>query len=98
MTGPDAGFPLAFVSQKQTSVSHSTPEAESVAMDHALRTMLLPSLTLRETFLGRKVAAYVCEDNQDCSQIATSGANPTMRHLERTHQCDVQWKHERYLD
>eukprot|EP00969_Alexandrium_andersonii_P075203 3316081-Alexandrium_andersonii.AAC.1 len=60
--------------------------------------MLLPSLTLWETLLGRKVAVYVCEDNQACFQIAKSGANPTMRHLERTHRCDVQWIHERYLD
>eukprot|EP00969_Alexandrium_andersonii_P327775 14484937-Alexandrium_andersonii.AAC.1 len=74
------------------------PEAEIVAMDHVLRTMLLPSLTLRETLLGRRVAAYVCEDNQACFQIAKSGANPTMRHLERTHRCDVQWLREIYLD
>eukprot|EP00969_Alexandrium_andersonii_P003568 154292-Alexandrium_andersonii.AAC.1 len=67
-------------------------------MDHVLRTMLLPSLTLWGTLLGRKVGAYVCEDNQACFQIAKSGANPTMRHLERTHRCDVQWIHERYLD
>eukprot|EP00969_Alexandrium_andersonii_P332331 14685974-Alexandrium_andersonii.AAC.1 len=67
-------------------------------MDHVLRTMLLPSLTLWDTLLGRKVAAYVREDNQACFQIAKSGANPTMRHLERTHPCDVQWIHERYLD
>eukprot|EP00969_Alexandrium_andersonii_P224666 9922154-Alexandrium_andersonii.AAC.1 len=66
MTGPDTRFPLTFVSQKQKSVSHSTPEAEIVAMDHVLRTMLLPSLTLWGTLLGRKVAAYVCEDNRAC--------------------------------
>eukprot|EP00969_Alexandrium_andersonii_P033482 1462231-Alexandrium_andersonii.AAC.1 len=60
--------------------------------------MLLPSLALWEMLLGRKVAAYVCGDNQACFQIAKSGANPTMRHLERTHRCDVQWIHERYLD
>eukprot|EP00969_Alexandrium_andersonii_P065221 2872285-Alexandrium_andersonii.AAC.1 len=45
MTGPDTRFPLTFVSQKQKAVSHSTPEARIVAMDHVLRTMLLPSLT-----------------------------------------------------
>eukprot|EP00969_Alexandrium_andersonii_P109124 4814401-Alexandrium_andersonii.AAC.1 len=67
-------------------------------MDHVLRAMLLPSLTLRETLLSRKVSAYVREDNQACFQIAKSGANPTMRRLERTHRCDVQWIRERYLD
>eukprot|EP00969_Alexandrium_andersonii_P293046 12951775-Alexandrium_andersonii.AAC.1 len=48
--------------------------------------------------LGRKIAAYVCENNQACFQIAKSGANPTMRYLERTHRCDVQRVHEIYLD
>eukprot|EP00969_Alexandrium_andersonii_P144670 6397519-Alexandrium_andersonii.AAC.1 len=60
--------------------------------------MLLPSLTLWETLLGRKVGAYVREDNQACFQIANSGANPTMRHLERTRRCGVQWIHGRYVD
>eukprot|EP00969_Alexandrium_andersonii_P240061 10597482-Alexandrium_andersonii.AAC.1 len=66
MTGPDTRFPLTSVSQKQKSVSHSTPSAEIVAMDHVLRTMLPPSLTLWEALLGRKVDAFVCEDNQAC--------------------------------
>eukprot|EP00969_Alexandrium_andersonii_P355618 15444814-Alexandrium_andersonii.AAC.1 len=98
MTGPDTRFPLAFASQKQKSVSHSTPEAEIVAMDHVLRTMLPPSLALWETLLERKVDAFVRGDNQACFQIAKSGSNPAVRHLERTHRCDVQWVHERYLD
>eukprot|EP00969_Alexandrium_andersonii_P041265 1808748-Alexandrium_andersonii.AAC.1 len=73
MTGPGTRFPLTFVSQKQRSVSHSTPEAEIVAVDHVLRAMLLPSLTLRETLLGRKVAAYVCEDNQAFFRLLNQG-------------------------
>eukprot|EP00969_Alexandrium_andersonii_P232896 10282191-Alexandrium_andersonii.AAC.1 len=67
-------------------------------MDHVLRTMLPPYPTLWGTFLGRKVGAYVRGDNQACFQIAKSGANPTMRHLERTHRCNVQWIRERYVD
>eukprot|EP00969_Alexandrium_andersonii_P288983 12773629-Alexandrium_andersonii.AAC.1 len=67
-------------------------------MDHVLRTMSLPSRTLWGMLLGRKVAAYVCGGNQACFQIAKSGANPAMRHLERTHRCDVKWIRERYLD
>eukprot|EP00969_Alexandrium_andersonii_P367558 15470966-Alexandrium_andersonii.AAC.1 len=67
-------------------------------MDHVLRAMLLPSLTLWETVPHLKVASYAREDNPACFQIAKSGANPAMRHLERTHRCDVRWMHERYLD
>eukprot|EP00969_Alexandrium_andersonii_P355267 15443994-Alexandrium_andersonii.AAC.1 len=78
MTGPDTRFPLTSVSQKQKFVSHSAPEAEILAMDHVLRTTLLPSFTSWETLLSRKVATYVREDNQACFQMAKSGANPTM--------------------
>ena len=35
--GPSSSFPLAAISRKQTAVSHSTPEAELVAADVALR-------------------------------------------------------------
>eukprot|EP00969_Alexandrium_andersonii_P126463 5590065-Alexandrium_andersonii.AAC.1 len=66
-------------------------------MDHVLRAMLLPSLALWATLLSRKVAAYVPEGDQTCFQIAKSGANPSMRDLERIRRCDVQWVHERYV-
>eukprot|EP00969_Alexandrium_andersonii_P240599 10621794-Alexandrium_andersonii.AAC.1 len=46
-------------------------------MDHVLRAMLLPSLTLRGALLKRKVAAFMCEDNQACFQIAIQG--PTLQ-------------------
>ena len=39
-------FPLAGISKKQTSVSHSTAEAEMVALNLGLRTEGLPALSL----------------------------------------------------
>ena len=44
--GPDTRFPLQGQCKKQTAVSHSTPEAEIVAIDHALRTVGLPAQQL----------------------------------------------------
>ena len=55
--GPDTRFPLTGQSKKQTAVSHSTPEAEIVAADHAIRTEGLPALQLWEILLERKLAA-----------------------------------------
>ena len=44
--GPKSCFPIAGVSKRQGCVSHSTPEAEMVSMDFALRHNGLPSLEL----------------------------------------------------
>ena len=46
LRGPNTFMPLGAVSKKQTCVSHSTPEAEIVAFDCALRTVGLPALQL----------------------------------------------------
>jgi len=46
-------FPLMGMSKKQTCVSHSTPEAEIVAADFAVRTVGLPGLDLWETLTGK---------------------------------------------
>ena len=52
--GDDTFFPLQAVSRKQTAVSHSTPEAELVAADMALRAIGVPSLPLWHTILQRE--------------------------------------------
>eukprot|EP00969_Alexandrium_andersonii_P013670 596668-Alexandrium_andersonii.AAC.1 len=44
--------------------------------------------------LGREVTVTLGEDNQACIQVLTSGQNPTMRHLERTHAVSVKWLRE----
>ena len=49
MIGPKTHCPIAAQSKRQTCVSHSTPEAEIVAADNALRTAGLPCLQLLET-------------------------------------------------
>ena len=48
-------MPISFVSKRQGSVSRSTPEAEIVAMDTAIRllTILVVSL-VEEIFLGHR--------------------------------------------
>lgn len=52
LMGPNTFYPLTACSVKQGAMSHSTPEAEIVAADHAIRTIGLPALQLWETITG----------------------------------------------
>ncbi len=49
--GPHTFVPLTFISKKQGAVSHSTTEAEMIALELALRQELLPFLDLWEAVL-----------------------------------------------
>ena len=49
--GSDTNFPITAGSKRQGCVSHSTPEAELVAADYAMRTCGLPALHLWERLL-----------------------------------------------
>ena len=91
LTGPNTFFPLNGVSKKQTCVSHSTPEAEIVAANAAVRLEGLPALQLWDTILDRKVHATLLEDNQATLQILKSGKNPALRHISRTHRVNMAW-------
>eukprot|EP00969_Alexandrium_andersonii_P343529 15184379-Alexandrium_andersonii.AAC.1 len=57
-------FVLSTVSEKQTTVSRSTLEAELVALDHVLRTLAIPAQMLWGHVLGREVRITLGEDNQ----------------------------------
>ncbi len=92
--GPATCFPIAGASKRQTCVSHSTPEAEIVAADFALRTAGLPALQLWDTLFERPVCLVFHEDNQAMIRVCQTGRNPTMRHIGRTHRTSVAWMHE----
>ena len=67
--GKNSFFPLCALSKKQGCVSHSTSEAEVVALNSIERTMLIPSLDLWETILKKKVLPIVYEDKQATAKI-----------------------------
>ena len=69
LSGPNTCFPLAAKSQRQTAVAHSTPEAEIVSANHAVRTVGIPSLDLWEGILQRAVVLLLLEDNESTYQI-----------------------------
>jgi hypothetical protein len=91
LTGPNTFYPLNAISKKQSCVSHSTPEAEIVAADLAIRTEGLPALQLWDVVLQRSVKLKFQEDNQATIQILKTSKNPTLRHLNRTHRVNISW-------
>ena len=96
LAGPNTSFPLSAKAARQTSVSHSTVEAEIVAANTGVRTIGLPALDLWEVLLGRLVSMTLMEDNETTFQIIKAGKNPTMRHISRTHGVNAQWLHDAY--
>jgi hypothetical protein len=85
LSGRNTFFPLAALSKKQTAKSHSTPEAETVSADVAIRTIGLPALQLWDLVLGdgkRKLSAIFKEDNETAIRVMGTGRNPTMRHMQ----------------
>ena len=96
--GENTCFPVAGGSKRQSCVSHSTPEAEMVALDHGLRHHGLPMLTLWSALSGSDTILEVHEDNQAMIRVVSTGRNPTMRYLGRTHRISVAWLHERFAE
>ena len=84
--GPNICFPITGVSKRQGCVSHSTPEAEMVATNFAVRQCGLPSNSLWWTLFPHKPTLTLHEENQAMISVIETGRNPTMRHLQRTHR------------
>ena len=91
-------FPLEWASKLQTVVSHSTPEAELVAMSRALREYALPMQSLWAVLLGREVLLDVMEDNQSTIEIISKGFSSKLSHLPRTHKISLAWTAEAVAD
>ena len=92
--GKDTRFPIAAVCRRQQCTSHSTPEAEIVAADTALRTIGIPALELWSIVLNdEKLILQFQEDNSTMITVMKTGKNPTMRHLNRTHRVSIHWLH-----
>ena len=91
LTGPNSFFPLNAISKKQSCVSHSTPEAEIVAADLAIRAEGLPAPQLWGMVLEGPMKPVFQEGSQATVQILKTQKNPTLRHLSRTHRVNVSW-------
>ena len=80
------GCPVAFGTGMRKKVSASTPEAEYVALAHALKELLWLLQILKS--MGIKVARpiYVYEDNQTCITIANNHMSQ-----KRTRYIDIRY-------
>ena len=98
LSGPFSAFPLEGLSKKQGCVSVSTPEAETVAANAAVRSIGLPALDLWDKIMGKAVKMQFLEDNQAAIRILTTGKSPALRHLDRTHRVSLAWLWETFKD
>ena len=78
--GPNTRFPLNLLYQMQSYVSHSSPQAERVAMNTLLKSTALPAFMIWEV-LCPDIALHAFGCNEAMLQILKMGRSPTMRHL-----------------
>ena len=85
LLGPNTYYPITGQSKKQGCQSHSTPEAEIVAAEHALRIVGLLALDLWDKLLGPQVVLDFHEDNETAIIAMRARYSPVMRHICRMH-------------
>ena len=97
LLGPNSNWPIQGQSKKQSSVSHSTPEAEIVAADHAVRSYGVPALELWELILADpKMIIQFHEDNNTACIVLRTGYSGAMGHIERNHGVKLRSLAERF--
>ncbi len=99
LTGPNGTFvPLEWFSKRQTATSHSTSEAEMVAMSKILRECLVPQMGLWSILMSKDVPGVLFEDNQSTIVIAKAGYSPQLRHLAKHHRISLGLIHEFHVN
>ena len=96
LVGPRSFTPLAAKTNKRSCVPHSTPEAEIVSINLAMRTLGVPALSIWDLLLDRDVGLDVMDDKDATIVIIKTGKNPALRHVSRTHGVNVAWLHETF--
>ena len=89
LSGKNTSFPLCWVSKKQTAVSRSTTESETVALADILFLEAIPLAELFSTLLERDVLLRIREDNEACAKVCTAGYSKKLRHLKRVHKINL---------
>jgi hypothetical protein len=72
----------------------STPEAEIVSLNRALREFALPLLDLFALLCNPGLKMQVLEDNESAIKIIRAGYSSKMSHLTRTHKMSLAWLSE----
>eukprot|EP00971_Amphidinium_carterae_P116855 2314279-Amphidinium_carterae.1 len=89
-------WPITWGSKRQTATSHSTCEAEALALAAGMREEAVPALDLAEQILGRTINLIVCEDNTQVITAVKRGYSKKLRHLPRVHRVSVGALHDMF--
>ena len=99
--GHGTTVPLDWASRKQSTVARSSGEAETVALDDALRHVLgvnkglcasgIPSMDALEKLLGRKFKLRVFVDAAVSKAAAEKGTSSQMKYISKTQGIDLFW-------
>lgn len=79
MAGPSSHFPIHSMSKRQDAIASSTLDADIVAADTVVRTMLIPCLDMREVRLQRwnkGMRGIRRADNDAAFWVMQPGRNP----------------------
>ena len=83
--GPSTCYPLDGQAKRQTTVSHSTPDAEIGAVAYGLRQYGHPGQILWSKIWESESTLHLYDDNSVLIRVAGTARNPTTRALPRTH-------------
>ena len=96
-----AKVPLDWASRKQGAVARSSGEAETVALDEALRGILgvnrglcsagLPIMDALEKILGVELCVRVLVDASVCKTAAEKGTSTQMKYISKSQGVDLFW-------
>ena len=74
--GLNTRFPINATATAQSSAAHSTPEAEIIAADKAVRTEVVPTLDMTAVILRKDCRVTFRDDNTTMIRCILTGKNP----------------------
>ena len=89
---------MQWSSRRQTAVSHSSTESETVSAEKIMREVAIPWQMFWSFALARHVLVRLQEDNQACIKIIMSGYSLALRHISKTHRINIAWLAERFAE
>ena len=89
VSGPRTWFPVTWMSKRQTAVSRSTTEAETISLAQSFFSDALPTQEFLSMILQRPVVLRCKQDNTATIQVIRNGYSPKLRHVSKTHKLDL---------
>lgn len=87
-------IPMEWGSKKQSSVAHSSAEAELAALCYAMNMSIIPVGMLAEKVFNQKMNTMVYIDNNSVRQSVSNGYSCKLRYASKTHNISIARCHE----